>query len=313
MPHSPRLVTAGAILSAAIIAACANHQPAQTTTGSQPKVVSQNTVSQDTANKTTPQPDHISNDNFPSPAPQTVPPVGPRQPPPPPASAAPATPPTAAPAAGLHELFPFIRADLAAHLIELDGTVPINCHDPATPDVFLEATVCAPDTKEYESLVMTRAKPSHLHAALLAIGCKPGAPGSWKFEDKKLIPIPPRGDPLDITIAYRDSAGTTIECPITEWVKMADTGGAFAPKTPGPRWRFAGSVMATRQGQQVYDADGTGLLIGLTTFGSEVISWADTLSPESSVQDPDWIANPAKVPAFGTPVIVRIRPADSEP
>jgi hypothetical protein len=214
------------------------------------------------------------------------------------------------PPAGLRELFPSIRADVAGGLIEFDGIVPINCHDAATPDVYLELIACTPDTREHESLVVTRARPSHLHAALLAIGVKPGEPGSWKVENKKLIALPPRGDALDVRVAYQIADGSEIERPICEWVIAAGTHSAFQPRdASAPRWLFAGSLFVKRRGGEVYDADGSGTVIGLTTFGSEVVAWPDTISPEAEIDEPEWIADPKKVPAAGTAVIVRIRPA----
>jgi hypothetical protein len=225
------------------------------------------------------------------------------------------TPPAPAVAtAVLTELFPSVRADITGRLIELDGIVPINCHDPATPDVYLELMVCSPDTREHESLVMTRAKPSHLHAALLAIGLKPGQPGSWKVEAGKLVPLPPTGDPLAITASYRATDGSEVTCPIADWVITAETHQPFVPRDAfAPRWLFAGSVFVTRRGNEVYDADGAGTVIGLTTFGSEVVAWRDTISPEASIDTPDWIADAKKVPPAGTPVIVRIRPVTASP
>jgi hypothetical protein len=234
-------------------------------------------------------------------------------PPPAPPPAAVSTPTTAPPAPpALRELFPLVRADLSAKIVEFDGIVPINCHDPATPDVYLELVACTPDTREHESLVMTKARPSHVHAALLAIGLQPGKPGAWKFENKKLLPIPPEGDGLALTLVYHDASGKAIECPVTDWIINARDGSPFAPRDHDetkPRWVFAGSVMAMRQGKEVYDADGAGTFIGLCTFGSEVIAWRDTISPEAMIEEPVWIADPKKVPAAGTPVTVRIRPA----
>ncbi len=239
------------------------------------------------------------------PAAQSSPPARP--------AAAPDTPASpSSPAPDLRELFPLVRADITARLVEFDGIVPINCHDPVTPNVYLELVACTPDTREHESLVMTRARPSHVHAALLAIGLQPGVPGWWKYENKKLIPIPPRGDGLDVRIAYRDASGKEIECPVTDWIVNANGGAPFGPRdgdTSRPGWVFSGSVMAVRRGREVYDADGAGTFIGLCTFGSEVIAWRDTISPEAAIEEPVWIADVKKVPAAGTPVLGRIRPA----
>jgi len=225
--------------------------------------------------------------------------------PPPPVKAAPIA---AGTPARLRELFPHVRADLSAKLIEFDGTVPIDCHNQATPNVYLEVVVCIPDTKEHETLVVTDARPSHIHAALLAAGLQPGAPASWKWENKKLTSFPPRGDAVEVTIAYRGADGKEIESPAAAWIISADRKDA-AFGAGGPGWVFAGSVLTERQGREVYDADGSGVVVGLTTFGSETVAWGKVISPDAEVEEPEWIANPKLVPAAGTPVVVRIRPS----
>lgn len=220
----------------------------------------------------------------------------------------PPPPPKTEPVAGLREVFPFVRVDVAKRIVEFDGTVPIDCHDARTPRVYLEVTVCTPDTKEHETLVVTKARPSHIHAALLAAGFKSGAPGSWQWDGKKLTSIPPTGDAVVVKFAYRDATGQEIEAPATSWVVNADTGARFGTgATAG--FVFAGSGFVKRQGREMYDADGSGLLIGLTTFGSESIAWREVISPESDAALPEWIADPKVVPAFGTPVIVRLNPS----
>jgi hypothetical protein len=234
------------------------------------------------------------------------------------------TPPT--PPAGPREIFPHIRADLATRIIEIDGIVPLDCHDPKTPRVYLEQMICAPDSKEHESLVMTRAKPSHLHAALLAISLTPGFPGSFKPDPDhkgKLLAVPATGDAVRITITCTspapsgtsaDAAGIPrpITTPITDWVVNANTGARFADasRNDDPTgFVFSGSRMVARQGRELYDADGTGTIVGLTSFGSEVISWRQTISPDSWIDEPVWICDTSRVPKMGTPVIVRIEPA----
>lgn len=209
----------------------------------------------------------------------------------------------------LRELFPHVRADVAARLVELDGVVPIDCHHPETPVVYLEVTVCTPDTKEHEALVVTKARPSHVHAALLAVGFTPGAPGRWTWDGKSLQAIAPTGDALDVSVAYRGTDGTEIETPVTRWVINADPKGPAFGVAAGSRFVFSGSAMVMREGREWYDADGSGLLIGLTTFGSEAIAWSEVISHDATITEPEWIADPKVVPKFGTPVVVRIRPA----
>jgi hypothetical protein len=249
------------------------------------------------------------------PAPQqqapSQPPPAPALPPPPEKQPAPAPPvapirPTnPEPAqAGLREVFPGVRADVDRKLVEFDGIVAINVHDPKTPIVYLEVVVCTPDTKEHEALVVTKVKPSHVHAALLAVGLEPGAPGSWKWEDQKLTPIPPRGAPVNVSLVYSDPDGRSVEAPATAWIVNAEGEKPFS--NPGEYFVFAGSEIRSRQGQEVYEADGAGTLVGLATFGTETVAWSRTFSPDSEVAEPEWIANRKLVPAFNTPVTVRI-------
>ena len=90
---------------------------------------------------------------------------------------------------------------MGAKTVEFDGTVPIDCHDPRTPRVYLEVAVCTPDTKEHEALVVTRVKPSDVHAALLAAGLEAGEPGTWTWENKKLVAHPPKGGPVEVVLS----------------------------------------------------------------------------------------------------------------
>jgi hypothetical protein len=250
----------------------------------------------------------------------------PQQPPTPQQPAQPNKP--ASPEPAMREIFPGIRADLAAKVIEFDGTVPIDLRpghqDPArlpprpegaparrnnTAIVYLEVAVCIPDTKEHEALVVAPIKPSDLHATLLAIGLEPGRPGSWRWEGEQIVPISPQGPPLLITFSYVNADGNTIEAPATDWVVNAETSTPFAQ--PGDHWLFAGSELRTRNGREMYEADGAGTMIGMATFGTETIAFSRTFSHDSAVDEPEWIANPALVPAFGTKVTVRIRPASA--
>lgn len=249
----------------------------------------------------------------PAPTPPT-----PREAPPKPPAEAPKPPvpvPTPKPDVGVKppekakEAFAHIRVDQASKVVEIDGIVPIDAHNKETPDVYLEVMVCTRDSKEHESLVMTDAKPREVHAALLLIGLKPGRPGSVQFDGKSLNRTPPTGDGVSVTIAYKDAQGREVECSAADWIVKSDRKARLLPKSPGPAWVFAGSRFVTRNGKEWYDADGAGTLVGLTTFGGETVAWRDVESPEASVDEPEWIADAAKVPPFGTPVVVRLRPA----
>lgn len=251
----------------------------------------------------------------------TPPPVAPERPP---AAAAEPTPvptpsPTSTPSPaatdpvhpdspppGAREVFPSVRVDAAAKVVEFDGVVPIDAHDPDAPLVFLELVACTPDTREHESLVMTRADAAHVHAALLLVGLEPGAPGSWTWDGTTIHAIPPRGPGLDVLLVTRDAAGAEVVATPQSWIVSARDGRRFDAGGAGA-WIFAGSIVRTRQGREVYEAQGAGTLIGLTTFGSETIAWREVISPEAAIEEPEWIADKAIVPRMGTPVTVRIR------
>jgi len=81
--------------------------------------------------------------------------------------ASPAEPPDAkAPAKKVLNL-PHIRVDLAKRQIEIAAEI-------AQRDGPLELLLCHQGERDYESLLRTKAKPSGLHAALLALGLRPG-------------------------------------------------------------------------------------------------------------------------------------------
>jgi hypothetical protein len=228
------------------------------------------------------------------------------------------------PAAGPHELFHGVRADLQSKTVEFDATItPMLVKDERAPLFFLEVLACSPNTREHETFVVSTVKPSHIHAAMLAVGLSPGEPGKWALKDGKLISTPPSGDRVSVRFVYKDKDGRTIEADPLDWLVSARDKSNFAAaeqklakehNTAAPGWVFAGSKFVKRKGpegqeREVYDADGSGTIIGLTTFGSEVIAWSRVISPDSNVEEPEWIAEFAKTPPAETKVTVRIRKA----
>lgn len=208
------------------------------------------------------------------------------------------------------ETFPGVWVDVEAKTVEFLGRVPIVLTDEEAPDVYLEVIVCIPDTKEHETLLVTEAKPSNVHAGLLLIGLEPGEPGSWTFEGEGLdgtwIAHDPTGDRVKVEFIYTDAAGAERIVSPSSWVRHMETHEPL----PELEYVFAGSRMIDRGfGGAMYDADGTGLLIGLATFGSETIAWPRTFSPDSGIDEPVWVANPNTTPPFDTPVRVRLSPA----
>ncbi len=216
---------------------------------------------------------------------------------------------------GLVDMFPFVRVDAGAGVVEFDGFVPIDCHDEETPDVYLELVACTKGTREHESLVVTEAKPSHVHAALLLAGFEAGRAGGLGGRSRdgaRVEASAPTGDPVRVVVVYEDGSGGPVEVDVAEMIVHAETGEGL--ETEG--WVFGGSAFVEYRGQEFYDADGTGLLIGLATFGAphldgptfggETIGLAEVFSPEAAVAEPVWVADAARVPAYRTPVVVRL-------
>jgi hypothetical protein len=205
-------------------------------------------------------------------------------------------------------LSPGLRIDRVAQTVEFDATVALDCHNPTTPDAYLELIACAPDTREHEALVVTSVTPSLIHAALLAAGATPGAPGDLATG------APPTGDAISIAFitepveqtsgqtARRATAPRAAPVPATNWITDAPT----RSRRPTDTFVFAGSRIVERRRAEVYDADGTGVILGLATFGSEVVAFVPLISPAATIDEPVWIADPRTTPTIGTPVRVRL-------
>ncbi|MEM1186400.1 MAG: YdjY domain-containing protein [Planctomycetota bacterium] len=195
-----------------------------------------------------------------------------------------------------------LRLDVESRTIEFDGTVAVDTTNPDTPDVYLELVACSPDTREHESLVVSPVAPSSIHAALLTVGATPGAPGRVSVTADGIARTPATGTPLAVEFIWSDDSGHRHVSAPSEWIR-SESGVAVTEF----QWVFAGSRFVVRGGREVYDADGTGTLIGLTTFGSEVIAPRVTLSPNAATDAPAFLARNEAMPRAGTPVTVRVR------
>ncbi len=212
------------------------------------------------------------------------------------------------PKGSLREVFPGVRLDAAAKVVEFDAEVIVDHTDPKKV-VFLEVLACPRDTKEHESLVMTTMKPSHVHAAMLAAGFVPGKPVEWS-EGAKPVATPPSGDKVRVEFVWREGEAEKRASPL-EWVVNQKDGTRAS--SLGHGFVFAGSVLIKQpSGKERYDADSAGTLVGLASFGSETIAWTKPFSPEAAVDAPVWIADRERVPKIGTRVVVRVSPGDGE-
>lgn len=174
---------------------------------------------------------------------------------------------------------------------------------------WLEQIACAPSSREHESLVVVKAPPSEIHAALLLAGFEPGSPGAWSYVNDALQFTQPTGDRLDVLVRYENAAGHTIQEPIRAWIQ--DHRGQH--EFPDEPWVFGGSAFQKNPqwmgpGEH-YVADMTGSIIGLVTFGDEVIGFSRVMADQVSVRPPAWEVRTDHVPPVGTKVTLILRRA----
>lgn len=202
----------------------------------------------------------------------------------------------------LRELLPGVR--VGEGVVEFRGEVCADLSHPQTPVVYLELLVTGPDSREHESLVVTRVKPSAIHAGLLAAGMEPGHPIRW---EGTRVGEPASGAKVRVEVATVEDGTVGEFVDLASWAVHKDTKQRL-PDADGWGLVFAGSRMDERG----YAADQTGTIIGLTGFGTEVVAAAWGLSPQAAVDEPVWIVDKERVPKVGTPVVVRVIAVEPE-
>lgn len=172
---------------------------------------------------------------------------------------------------------------------------------------WLEQAVCKAGTREHESLLAVEALPSTIHAALLLVGAQPGAPGAWtQSPDGAVARIPPSGDRVEVLVR-----GAFGERPLSDWIEDPERARAFPPDG----WVFAGSRVRPNTRSmgpgEHYVADRTGSVVGIVTFGDEVVAFREVMPDRAEVESPAWQARTDRMPAPGTRVELVLRPRGS--
>jgi len=210
--------------------------------------------------------------------------------------------------------WPEISVDLENNHIDIKGFVSLN-------KGFLEQLVCSVGTRDHETLIVTYARPSHIHAALILLSQQPGKPGRWYLKQipnttdntdpnnagpqYQYMVDPPTGSPIAVTVRYTDDTGKTIDVPIQNWIREYHTEISL----PADPWVFAGSRMARNfRDELVYVADAEGSIMGLVTFGDELLAWTRVLPDEVGIYPAEWEANTPVMPKIETPVTLRLSP-----
>jgi len=161
----------------------------------------------------------------------------------------------------------------------------------------LEFFVCAKNSKEYESIISTEARPSIIHAGLLATGIEPGKPVRFAPEFEAAS-----GPKVKITVRWQDAEGKRHEIDAKDWVQEVNT-----PDCLQTEWVFSGSLFQKLENEKMrYLADVTGEIIGVSNFPSVVMD----LPIQSSSGNSELLfrANTEKIPPLETPVTVILTP-----
>ncbi len=184
---------------------------------------------------------------------------------------------------------------------------------------WLEQLVCKAGTREHESLLAIEVPPRIIHAAMLAAGLAPGFPGRWEEipgeggAPPSIALHPPQGDPVSLRVRWTDSGGTQTVA-IASWVRRVlpspEDGGSDAvardDSFPSNRFVFAGSLTRPNPKSlgpgEHYVADYTGSIVGLVTFGDEVIAFDEVIPDRVEFAAAEWEARTEVIPPEGTPV-----------
>jgi hypothetical protein len=192
---------------------------------------------------------------------------------------------------------PQVRAVLAQKAVELEGRI-------ACRQGFLEQLVCRQGTRDHESLIVTTAPASAVHAALLAAGLQAGTPGSWSVDRSGALQlIQPQGETVQVLVRWVDATGERTQ-PLAQW--MVNT--RADPGQPAPAFVFAGSrFRRMADGSERYAADDSGSIVGLVTFGDEVVAMRTVIPDKVDVAPAAWKARTDDIPPEGSVVTVIFR------
>ena len=157
-----------------------------------------------------------------------------------------------------------------------DGRVEVPAKVCLTSGILDYLCVAPASGKEYESLLRLECRPSSLHAALLALGARPGRidPKFKSAEHEAGNPDldgRPLGDHVSISVRWGEGEDAQT-VPVTDWLIDRATGAPATPLT----WVFTGSFIAPSpdgKGKQ-YMADTERLVAAVLYHGACVLNLA---------------------------------------
>ncbi len=199
--------------------------------------------------------------------------------------------PASAPATRGAGRLPHLEVDVKGKTVRMECE-SINIFGP------LEFLVCGTGKNEYESVLRSDARPSHLHLALLMIGLQPGRPIEYDETEKKWLA--PTGPALTMSIEFMKD-GKIVTIPAEQSMRAMKTKEAM----PEVTWVFTGSkIMADKR----YAADATGYLVSVVNFELTPIDFPELESNANETLL--YETNPDAVPPTGTKVTLIIKPSE---
>jgi hypothetical protein len=187
-----------------------------------------------------------------------------------------------------------VYLDLKRKAVVIDGEVCLR-------EGQLEMFACPKGTKEHESLISLNCTSEQVHAALLAVGAKPGTPVKFAPEYTAAT-----GPIIDVLVLWRDEKREEHKARAQEWVKYTKTG-----KEMPFDWVFAGSSFWTDEdtGKVHYSAN-SGDLICVSNFNTATLD----LPVESSQANASLLFTPftERIPPRGTKVRLVLIPRQKE-
>lgn len=198
---------------------------------------------------------------------------------------------------------PGITIDRDAGYIDIDAEVADRGDD------WVELIACVKGTRDYEAVVVTEARPSHVHLALLTLELEPGKPMSWHKAEQgdDFVTEPATGPVLEVFYVMTDEEGNETEIPANAWVWNKQTGEVMDTN----RWLFTGSRIMQQGEEHVYLADVNGTVVSVVNFGDDLLVRATDLTNQSD--GGQWQAKADNIPPAGTALRLRLRPVPPEP
>jgi hypothetical protein len=162
----------------------------------------------------------------------------------------------------------------------------------------LEMFACTKRTKEHESVLTVLTSAQAVHAALIAVGAKPGKPVAF---DPMYVPA--SGQEIEVELTWTDDKGKEHKARAQDWIKDAKT---EKPMTHPFVFAGSGFYVDENTGKRHYLAD-SGDFICVSNFSSAMLD----LPVKSTDQNDSGLLFDAmtdKIPAKGTRVTMTLIP-----